>query len=60
MVKGLKENVEYHFRVFAENQFGASRSLKSDESVTPKTPLCEFFISTYVCPWCKGADYLFY
>lgn len=42
VVKGLKENVQYHFRVFAENQFGVSRSLKSDEAVTPKTPLCKF------------------
>ncbi|KAM7380980.1 hypothetical protein PAMP_004243 [Pampus punctatissimus] len=40
VVKGLKEHVEYHFRVFAENQFGVSRSLKSEDSVTPKTPLC--------------------
>lgn len=41
VVKGLKENVQYHFKVSAENQFGVSRSLKSDEPVTPKTPLCE-------------------
>lgn len=41
VVKGLKENIEYHFRVFAENQFGVSRSLKSDGPVLPKTPLCE-------------------
>lgn len=43
VVKGLKENVEYHFRVFAENQFGVSRSLKSDGTVLPKTPLCEYY-----------------
>ena len=42
VVKGLKENIQYHFRVFAENQFGVSRSLKSEESVTPKTPLCKY------------------
>lgn len=41
VVKGLKENVGYHFKISAENQFGVSRSLKSDESVTPKTPLCK-------------------
>lgn len=45
VVKGLKENVEYHFRVYAENQFGVSRSLKSDESVTPKTPLSKYLAS---------------
>lgn len=42
VVKGLKENVQYHFKVSAENQFGISRSLKSDEAVTPKTPLCKY------------------
>lgn len=42
VVKGLKENVQYHFKISAENQFGISRSLKSEEAVTPKTPLCEF------------------
>uniref|UniRef100_A0A8C0EI73 Fibronectin type-III domain-containing protein n=1 Tax=Bubo bubo TaxID=30461 RepID=A0A8C0EI73_BUBBB len=31
VVKGLKENVEYHFRVSAENHFGISKSLKSEE-----------------------------
>ena len=41
VVKGLKENVEYHFKISAENQFGVSRSLKSEDAVTPKTPLCE-------------------
>ncbi|KAI4788997.1 hypothetical protein KUCAC02_035499, partial [Chaenocephalus aceratus] len=40
VVKGLKENVQYHFRISAENQFGISRCLKSEEAVTPKTPLC--------------------
>lgn len=44
VVKGLKENVEYHFRVSAENQFGISKSLKSEESVVPKTPLCKLNI----------------
>lgn len=42
VVKGLKENVQYHFRVSAENQFGISRTLKSEEAVTPKTPLCKY------------------
>lgn len=44
VVKGLKENVEYHFRVSAENQFGISKPLKSEEPVIPKTPLskCSF------------------
>lgn len=39
VVKGLKENVEYHFRVSSENQFGISRPLKSEEPAIPKTPL---------------------
>uniref|UniRef100_A0A8C6ZW98 Titin n=1 Tax=Nothoprocta perdicaria TaxID=30464 RepID=A0A8C6ZW98_NOTPE len=39
VVKGLKENVEYHFRVSAENHFGISKSLKSEEPAIPKTPL---------------------
>lgn len=43
VVKGLKENVEYHFRVSAENQFGISKSLKSEEPVIPKTPLSKYF-----------------
>lgn len=44
VVKGLKENVEYHFRVSAENHFGISKSLKSEEPAVPKTPLskCSF------------------
>lgn len=42
VVKGLKENVEYHFRVYAENQFGVSRSLKSEDPVVPKTPLSKY------------------
>lgn len=42
VVKGLKENVEYHFRVSAENQFGISKSLKSEEPVVPKTPLSKY------------------
>lgn len=42
VVKGLKENVEYHFRVSSENQFGVSRPLKSEEPAVPKTPLSKF------------------
>lgn len=42
VVKGLKENVEYHFRVSCENQFGISRSLKSEEPAVPKTPLSKY------------------
>lgn len=41
VVKGLQENVEYHFKVTAVNKFGISKSLKSEESVTPKKPLCK-------------------
>lgn len=42
VVKGLQENVEYHFKVTAENQFGISNSLKSEEPVVPKTPICKY------------------
>ncbi len=41
VVKGLQENVEYHFKVTAENQFGISSSLKSEATVVPKTPICK-------------------
>lgn len=54
VVKGLKENVEYHFKVSAENQFGVSRSLKSDNAVMPKTPLCE-----YACSFTSSRVFLF-
>lgn len=42
VVKGLKEGTEYHFKVTAENCFGISSSLKSEQPVVPKTPLCEY------------------
>lgn len=41
VVKGLKEGTEYHFKVTAENSFGVSSSLKSEQPLVPKTPLCE-------------------
>uniref|UniRef100_A0A1A8V9L7 Connectin n=1 Tax=Nothobranchius furzeri TaxID=105023 RepID=A0A1A8V9L7_NOTFU len=40
VVKGLKEGTEYHFKVTAENSFGISASLKSEQPLVPKTPLC--------------------
>lgn len=40
LVKGLKEGTEYHFKVTAENSFGISASLKSEQPLVPKTPLC--------------------
>lgn len=43
VVKGLKEGTEYHFKVTAENSFGVSSSLKSEQPVVPKTPLCKCF-----------------
>lgn len=57
MVKGLKENVEYHFRVSAENQFGTSRSLKSDQAIMPKTPLCEYLHYPSIVFWLQ---FIFY
>lgn len=42
IVKGLKEGTEYHFKVTAENSFGISGSLKSEQPLLPKTPLCKY------------------
>lgn len=44
VVKGLKEGAEYHFKVTAENSFGVSSSLKSEQPVVPKTPLCKLVL----------------
>lgn len=41
VVKGLQEGTEYHFKVTAENSFGISASLKSEQILVPKTPLCK-------------------
>lgn len=41
VVKGLREGTEYHFKVTAENSFGVSSSLKSEQPLVPKTPLCK-------------------
>lgn len=43
VVKGLREGTEYHFKVTAENSFGVSSSLKSEQPLVPKTPLCKLF-----------------
>lgn len=43
VVKGLKEGTKYHFKVTAENSFGISASLKTEQPVVPKTPLCKHF-----------------
>uniref|UniRef100_A0A3Q3GP70 Titin n=1 Tax=Kryptolebias marmoratus TaxID=37003 RepID=A0A3Q3GP70_KRYMA len=43
IVKGLKEGTEYHFKVTAENSFGISGSLKSEQPLVPKTPLCKYY-----------------
>lgn len=43
VVKGLREGTEYHFKVTAENSFGVSSSLKSEQPLVPKTPLCKIF-----------------
>lgn len=45
VVKGLKEGTEYHFKVTAENSFGISSSLKSEQPLVPKTPLCKCYYS---------------
>lgn len=47
VVKGLHENVEYHFKVTAENKFGISNSLKSEQPVVPKTPICKYFLNSH-------------
>lgn len=43
VVKGLKEGTEYYFKVTAENSFGIGTSLKSEQPLVPKTPLCKYF-----------------
>ncbi|XP_061674831.1 LOW QUALITY PROTEIN: titin-like [Syngnathoides biaculeatus] len=40
VVRGLNEGTEYHFKVTAENSFGIGPSLKSEQPLLPKTPLC--------------------
>lgn len=44
VVKALREGTEYHFKVTAENTFGVSSSLKSEQPLVPKTPLCKLFL----------------
>lgn len=51
VVKGLQENAEYHFKVTAENRFGISSSLKSEQPLLPKTPICKYFFN-YLIPIC--------
>lgn len=51
VVKGLQDNVEYHFKVTAENKFGISGSLKSEQPVVPKTPICKYFFSSPKCTY---------
>lgn len=46
VVKGLKEGTEYHFKVTAENSFGISASLKSEQPLVPKTLLCKYSTSS--------------
>lgn len=55
VVKGLKEGTEYHFKVTAENSFGISASLKSEQPLVPKTPLCKYFSYSVlnVCEQCE-------
>lgn len=48
LVKGLKEGTEYHFKVTAENSFGISASLKSEQPLVPKTPLCKYSLIIFV------------
>lgn len=48
VVKGLKEGAEYHFKVTAENSFGVSSSLKSEQPVVPKTPLCKLVLGYFI------------
>lgn len=47
VVKGLREGTEYHIKVTAENSFGVSSSLKSEQPLVPKTPQCKT-LSTFL------------
>lgn len=48
LVKGLKEGTEYHFKVTAENSFGISASLKSEQPLVPMTPLCKYSLFCFL------------
>lgn len=62
VVKGLKEGTEYHFKVTAENSFGISTSLKSEQPLVPKTPLCKcpFIVSVSLNSIRSFSNELFY
>lgn len=51
LVKGLKEGKEYHFKVTAENAFGISASLKSEQPLVPMTPLCKYSLFCFFKPF---------
>lgn len=47
-VQNLREGQEYYFRVFAENQVGASDAIQTEVGITPRSPFSKYLVSMWV------------